>query len=71
MLILWEKNEKIKSTVSWVKKFIKISNPRSEYDIPYKLGCGDGNKSQTNKDGSKNYLYQEWCGNSWNGHSHP
>ena len=41
-----------------------IGGRTDDYDKPYKLGCGDANKNQTNEDGSKNYLYQEWCGNS-------
>ena len=36
MLNLCEKNEKIRSTVSCVQKFINIRKPKREYDMPYK-----------------------------------
>jgi hypothetical protein len=32
-LNLWEKNEKIKSTVSWVQKLISIKSPSRVYEI--------------------------------------
>ena len=60
-------NMKLDGTSSFID-FLEKNNIGKRYDKtinkPYKLGCGDGNKSQTNKDGSKNYLYQEWCDNS-------
>ena len=35
ILNLCEKNEKMRSTVSWVKKLISTSVPKSEYEMPY------------------------------------
>jgi hypothetical protein len=36
ILNLWEKNENIRSTVSWVTKLIRTKRPRRVYEIPYK-----------------------------------
>jgi hypothetical protein len=36
ILNLWEKNEKIKSTINCVVKFTKTNKPNKEYEIPYK-----------------------------------
>ncbi len=33
ILNLWEKNEKIRSTISWVTKFISTNKPSNEYEM--------------------------------------
>ena len=50
MLNLYEKNEKIKSINSCVKKLITTNNPNNEYEIPYserKVKNKSGDKLQT------------------------